>query len=99
VREVGLLLADFLKGAHDTTEGVNIDGRFVNLELDLLELVHEVFQHGLGFFVEILRESELPLLNPFSERVFDLLSLEREGADLVVLLNQVNLGNVLLEGS
>jgi hypothetical protein len=99
VREVGLLLADFLKGAHDTTEGVNIDGRFVNLELDLLELVHEVFKHGLGFFVEILRESELPLLNPFSERVFDLLSLEREGADLVVLLNQVNLGNVLLEGS
>jgi hypothetical protein len=90
VREVGLLLADFLKGAHDATEGVNIDGGFVNLELDLLELVHEGLEHGLRFLVEILGESELPLLNPFSEGVLDLLSLEGEGSNLVVLLNQVD---------
>ena len=88
--KVGLLLADLLKGAHDATERVNVDCGFVNLKLNLLELVHEALKHGLGFLVEVFRESELPFLNPFAQGDLDLIGLEGKGTDLVVFLNGVN---------
>jgi hypothetical protein len=99
VREVRLFLADFFKSRHDATEGIDINGGFVNLELDLLELVHEALKHGLRLLVEVLGEAELPLFDPFLEGVLDLLSLEGKSANLVVSFNGVDLSDVLLEGS
>jgi hypothetical protein len=93
VSEVGLLLADLFKGVHDTAEGVNIDGGFINLELDLLKLVHEGLKEGLGLFVEVLGEAVLPLLDPFDEGILDLISLEGESSNLMVTVNLVDLSS------
>lgn len=99
VSKIGLLLADLLKGAHNATERVNVDCGFVNLKLNLLELVHKVLKHGLGFLVEVFRESELPFLNPFAQGDLDLIGLKGKGTDLVVLLNGINFLHVGLEAT
>ena len=42
--DLGLLLSDFLKGLHHATKRVDVLGRLVNLELDLLDLVSQVLK-------------------------------------------------------
>jgi hypothetical protein len=74
--EVGLLLADFFKSRHDTTERINFSGWLVNLELDLLDIIIEALKHGVGLLVEILGVTSLPLSNPILEGVLDMSSLQ-----------------------
>jgi hypothetical protein len=44
--------------------------------LDLLDVVIEALEHGVGLLVEILGVTSLPLSNPFLEGVLDMSSLE-----------------------
>jgi hypothetical protein len=69
--KIGLLLANFFKSGHNATERVNFSGGFVNLELDLLDIVIEVLKHGVGLLVEILGVTSLPLTNPVLKSVLD----------------------------
>jgi hypothetical protein len=80
---LGLLLSDFLKGRHNTTEGVNVFDGLIDLKLDLLDLVSQVFEESLGLLVKVTGESILPGIDPAFKASLDVFGLEREGANLV----------------
>ena len=89
--DVGLLLADFLKGEHDTAERVNILDIFVDLQTDLFDIVSQVGKKVLSLLVDILGEDHFPLKNVCGESFLNTHSLEGKGTNLMGRLNLFNL--------
>ena len=89
--DVGLLLANLLKGKHDATERVNIFDLLVDLQTDLLNVISKVAEEVLGLLVDVLGEHELPLTEVALQSVLHSLGLERKSTDLVCLLDLFNL--------
>ena len=95
--DVRLLLPDLFKGLHNTSERINIVGRLVNLDLDVLDLFKEGIKSNLCLFVEFSIEDIFPVVDLLDQRVLDVFSLEGKCSNLEAILNHVNLFSLGIE--
>ena len=65
------------------TETVNVLGWFFDLQLDLLDVVSEIFKHSLGSLVKVLGVGIFPLFDPLHETGLDVVSLKTKSSNLV----------------
>jgi hypothetical protein len=84
---LGLLLSDLLECFHYTAKRVIVLHGLVNLELDLLDLVGQVFEQSLGLLVEVTRVSVFPGVDPALKATLNVVSLKRKSTDLVLVLD------------
>ena len=89
--DVRLLLPDLFKSLHNTSERINIVGRLVNLDLDVLDLFKEGIKSNLCLFVEFSIEDIFPIVDLLDQRVLDVFSLEGKCSNLEAILNHINL--------
>ena len=81
--DVGLLLTDFFKSAHNTTQRIDVLGGLLDLKFDLLDLISEILEESLCLLVEITAERVFPAVDPAFEPLFNEVSFEGQCADLV----------------
>jgi len=72
---------------HDITQAINIFSWFLNLELNLLDVISEILKHGLCSLVEILGIGFFPLFNPLLKTDLCVFSLQTQGSNLMYTFN------------
>ena len=80
----GLLLSDLVKSVHDVTEGINILGWLLDLQLDVLDLFSKLVHVSLSFLKEILGIGIFPEDDPLVETGLNVVSLQAQGTNLMM---------------
>lgn len=89
--DLRFLPSDLLQGAHDVAETVNVLGRLLDFEFDLLDIVSQELKHAFSSLMQIFSVGVFPLFDPLLETSLDVLSFEAEGSDLMEVHDELYL--------